>query len=192
MSQITPSTLSLYHYYELARGPFRNLSALQHEEAETILQGLRQEGQTFAARRSLEYLAIRRGLEERMRSLFIAKGGHPQRLFPHYMIVERCEWVCSWYKEPGVVAIPLQTFDPLAVSFTYGDSFPALRFQDGKPYRGQVYTVQEIAGLIERFGLPQDWNGDGAHGPERYIEAQIWDDAALQAFLLPANSEFVE
>ena len=48
---------------------------------------------------------------------------------------------------------------------------------------GQVYTLDELAELVRLYGLPQDWNPDGALGPDRYIEAQVWDDALLRAFL---------
>ncbi|OAH09946.1 hypothetical protein [Streptomyces jeddahensis] len=46
-----------------------------------------------------------------------------------------------------------------------------------------MYTRDEIFQLIDEYGLPQDWNPDGSQGPERYIEAQIWDDALLAGFL---------
>lgn len=55
-----------------------------------------------------------------------------------------------------------------------------MRFQDGKPYRGQVYTLSEIVEVIKQYGLPQHWNADEKLGPERYIEAQIWDEIALR------------
>ena len=28
---------------------------------------------------------------------------------------------------------------------------------------------EEILGIIEKYGLPQEGNADGAYGPERYI-----------------------
>ena len=90
---------------------------------------------------------------------------------------------------PGLVprragtAIGLDRFDPTGISFTYGDLFPALRLAGQRPYWGQVFTVEEIGALIDQYGLPQEWNADGAQGPERYIEAQIWDDAPLTEYL---------
>jgi hypothetical protein len=69
------------------------------------------------------------------------------------------------------LCIPLAVFQPKIVSFTYGDTFPAMRYADAKPYRGQVYTLAELPGLVEQYGLPQDWNAEGKLGPERYIEA---------------------
>ncbi|BBH24673.1 hypothetical protein Back11_60180 [Paenibacillus baekrokdamisoli] len=60
-----------------------------------------------------------------------------------------------------------------------------MRYQDGKPYRNQVYTIDEIYNVINEFGLPQDWNPEGQNGPERYIEVQIWDDEPLRKWTMP-------
>jgi hypothetical protein len=57
-----------------------------------------------------------------------------------------------------------------------------MRYQDSKPYRGQVYTLDELE-LIRLYGLPQDWNPDGEFGPDRYIEAQVWDDTPIRQYL---------
>ena len=58
-----------------------------------------------------------------------------------------------------------------------------MRYPDGKPYRGQVYRLAEIPEVIERYGLPQDWNAEGVSGPDRYIEAQVWADEPLHPYL---------
>ena len=174
----------LAHYYEAAIGPFVNLSDLPVEEAEIILEQIRREGQIFASRRAQDYLAIRRELEERVRHLFEQKGGRPLRQRPHYMVLGACAWLRQWYVEGREVSAPLAAFDPAIVSFTYGDTFPAMRYLDGKPYRQQVYTVQELPELVRLYGLPQEWNADGKAGPDRYIEAQVWDDAPLSHFFI--------
>lgn len=46
------------------------------------------------------------------------------------------------------------------ISFTYGDSHPTFsdRVNDGKEYRKKLYTYDEILEVIEKYGLPQDWN----------------------------------
>ena len=36
-----------------------------------------------------------------------------------------------------------------------GDTFPAMRYQDGRPYRGQVYLLAELDFPITSYGLPQ-------------------------------------
>jgi hypothetical protein len=56
-----------------------------------------------------------------------------------------------------------------------------MRCLDGKSYRQQVNTLQELPDLVRLYGLPQEWNIDGKAGPNRYIEAQVWDDAPLKS-----------
>ena len=173
----------IVHYYEASKGPFRSLSDLRMEEAESILQRIRQEGIVFASKRNLDYLSLRMSLEQRIHQLFIEKGGQPKRLRPHYFIVGHCDWVKSWYCDGQEVQILLSTIDPKVISFTYGDSFPAMHYQDGKPHRGQVYILEELTELVAQYGLPQVWNSEGKYGPERYIEAQVWDDAPVKEYL---------
>jgi hypothetical protein len=174
---------SLCHYYECSRGPFRNLSDLPANEAETILSAIRQREEGFASQRKDDYLTIRRELEDFVRARFIEKGGQPNRARPHYMILGACDWLQTWYKQGCVLSISLDQFAPEQVSFTYGDTFPAMRYADGKPYRRQVYTLAELPKLIHLYGLPQHNNPDGANSPDRYIEAQIWSDEPLREWL---------
>jgi hypothetical protein len=178
---VIPNYLS--HYYDCANKPFRSLSNLPPEEAKAVLSAIRQRGAGFASQRKADYLTIRRELEATVRQRFIEKGGQPVRACPHYLILGSCDWLRSWYTQGCELRVPLEQFEPLHVSFTYGDTFPAMRYADGKPYRKQVYTLAELPQVIRTYGLPQDWNADGAHGPDRYIEAQVWSDAALRRWL---------
>lgn len=177
-------TYYLYHYYETELGPFRNLSKLTYEDALEVSNRIKREGKTFASQRSDEYMIIRKELEQLARTQFIDKGGVPQNSFPHYMTLGECDWLKSWYREPSVIAIPWEQFTEEAISFTYGDLFPTMRYQDQKPYRKQVYTKNEILDIIYQFGLPQEWNRNGDKGPERYIEAQVWDEDVINKYLL--------
>jgi len=172
----------LSHYYDAERGPFLSLSDLALDEAQQILARLRQQAQTFASQRTADCLAIRRDLEEQVRQKFMAKGGLPQRHCPHYLILGSCPWLKGWYRDGREIRIPLAAVDPAVVSFTYGDTFPAMRFGDGKPYRKQVYTVTELPDVLREFGLPQEWNSLGQYGPDRYIEAQVWADEPVRAY----------
>lgn len=182
---IVPDFLS--HYYDPANAPFQNLSDLPLDQAEQLFGQLRTAGVTFASQRVADYLTTRRRLEEQVRERFIARGGKPHRLRPHYMILGACPWVKSWYQDGRELRIPLANFDPSIVSFTYGDTFPAMHYEDGKPYRKQVYTLVDLPALVREYGLPQEWNRAGALGPDRYIEAQVWDDLPLKPFL-PASA----
>jgi hypothetical protein len=173
----------IVHYYEASKGSLQSLSDLRLEDAEAILQQIRHEGNVFASKRKIDYLSIRKTLEERIYQLFVEKGGKPKRLRPHYFTLERCYWVKSWYCHGREVQILLKMVDPNVISFTYGDSFPAMRYSDGKPYRGQVYILEELSDLIAQYGLPQVWNSEGKYGPDRYIEAQVWDDQPVKEYL---------
>lgn len=173
----------LYHYYERNQGPFKNLSALEIDEAEKILQKIRYNGDTFASKRSLDYIKIRKELENKAREAFIAKGGNPKKMYPHYMTLGECGWIKEWYRDGKEVKISLAEFKEDNISFTYGDLFPTMRYQDGKEYREQVYTKEEIMKLIEKYGLPQEWNKEGTYGPERYIEVQIWSNEVINKYV---------
>jgi len=170
----------LFHYYDEATGPFVNLSDLEVDEAERILNDIRHNKKGFASKRSIDYLQIRRSLELKAREIVVSKGGKPIRSYPHYMTLGRCPWLLDWYPTGRELELSINEFETHTISFTYGDLFPTMRYQDGKPYRNQVYTLDEIRKVINEFGLPQEWNIDGNKGPERYIEVQIWDDKPLR------------
>jgi hypothetical protein len=173
----------LTHYYENSTGPFSNLSMLPLEQAEQILEDIRRNRNRFASQRSSDYLEIRLKLEIKIRQLLEEKGGKPKLARPHYMILGTCPWLKGWYVDGRELQIKLASIPKECVSFTYGDSFPAMNYNDGKPYRGQVYVVSELTEVIQRYGLPQEWNPDGKGGPERYIEAQVWDDTPLKEYI---------
>ena len=99
------------------------------------------------------------------------------------MILGACPWLKGWYVDGQELQIKLTSIPKKCISFTYGNSFPAMNYNDGKSHRGQVYTVTELGEIIQRYGLPQEWNSDGKGGPERYIEAQVWDEAPLKEHL---------
>ena len=114
----------------------------------------------------------------------MAKGGIVRLDSPYYMVVEHSPWLGSWYEQGAFLKIPVEEFDVRTVSFTYGDSMPTFsdRVNDGKEYRKKLYTYDEILCIIEKYGLPQDWNDDGAHGPERYIEAHVWSRETIAKY----------
>ncbi|HEX3022681.1 MAG TPA: hypothetical protein VHP81_09840 [Lachnospiraceae bacterium] len=174
----------LYHYYEKELGPFRNLSDLSYESAQNVLNEIRKNGETYLSQREESYMSRRFELEELTRNLFIEKGGKPSRKAPHYMVIEECDWLRSWYRNGDFVRIPMERFSKETISFTYGDMFPTFspRVNDGKEYRKKLYTYEEILLLIEKYGLPQIWNREGAFGPERYIEVQVWSDDVVKEY----------
>ena len=174
--------MNLYHYYDKRSGPFKSLTALPVEQRNLILEKIKKERpDSMCAKRDLEYIEKRCRCEAILKKEFIAKGGIVEIDSPHYMVVEHSPWLSTWYEQGAFIKIPIDDFDVRKISFTYGDSMPTFSplVNDGKEYRRQVYTYEEILQIIKKYGLPQDWNDDGAHGPERYIEAHIWTDEPI-------------
>ncbi|MBN2351751.1 MAG: hypothetical protein JXD23_04205 [Spirochaetales bacterium] len=146
------------------------------DDAEAVHEQIKKENRLFAAQRDDEYVSRRKALEELAYTGFIKKGGKPKNRYPHYMVVEECPWLETWYPSPRAIKIPIVDLDMEEISFTYGDLFPTFsdEVNDEKEYRKKIYTWDEMKALIGKYGLPQIWNSDGKHGPERYIEAQVW------------------
>lgn len=175
----------LYHYYNKNSKPFLNLSELNLEDANLLLDKIRVASpNSYCAKRPPEYMERRFYFENILREEFKKKGGKIERIAPHYMTVEHSPWLSSWYEECAYIKIPIEEFDLQTISFTYGDSHPTFsdRINDGKEYRKKLYTYDEILKIIDKYGLPQDWNNDGTFGPERYIEVHIWSDETINRY----------
>lgn len=175
----------LYHYFDKRTGPFKSLTNVPEDEACKILEQIKKERpDSMCAARDETYIQKRRNCENILKKEFQAKGGIIEIDSPYYMVVEHSPWLFSWYEQPDFLKIPVEEFDLRKVSFTYGDSMPTFSplITDGKEYRKKVYTYDEILKIIEKYGLPQDWNNDGKFGPERYIEVHIWEKIDLRKF----------
>lgn len=174
----------LYHYYDKTIGPFQILSALPIDDAKKILSDIKIAKPTSqASQRDPLYVEHRRNCEAILRHEFAKKGGVMKRTNPYYMTVEHSPWLSTWFENCGVIKIPIEEFDLSTLSFTYGDSMPTFGLHDEKEYRQKLYTYDEILCIIEKYGLPQDWNDDGKFGAERYIEVQIWNDDPIRKYL---------
>jgi hypothetical protein len=174
--------MHLYHYFDDTIGPFVNLSDLPIDKAKNILNNMKnKKPNSQAAKRHDKYVEYRRNCEYIIRTEFTKKGVIIKRVSPHYMVVEHSPWLSTWFENSNFIKIPIEEFDLESVSFTYGDSMPTFSptINDGKEYRKKIYLYDEILEIIEKYGLPQDWNGDGKFGPERYIEAHIWSDDTI-------------
>lgn len=176
----------LYHYYDAAVGPFVSLSDLPGDQARAVLETIKQtKPKAQSAQRHDKYVEYRRNCESIIRAAFIRKGGVVQRSSPHYMVVEHSPWLSTWFENGTSLKIPIEEFDVNTISFTYGDSMPTFSplINDGKEYRHTLYTYPEIVNIIDKYGLPQNWNNDGKYGPERYVEAHVWSDGAVRRYL---------
>lgn len=176
----------MYHYFDKSIGPFKNLSDLSIEEAKAVLSELKStKPNSQSAQRHDKYVEYRRNCENIIRTEFAKKGGIIKRVSPHYMTIEHSPWLSTWFDNCDYIKIPIEEFDLRTVSFTYGDSMPTFSpsINDGKEYRMKLYTYSEILDIINKYGLPQNWNDDGKYGPERYIEAHIWSDETIGKYI---------
>jgi len=178
--------MQLYHYFERARGPFLTIMDLPYEAAVSAFAEINQTNPNLVPQDVDWFLERRRELEAIVREMFAAKGGKPRRKAPHYMTVERADCMKSWYLDPAHIQIGIEEFDPATVSFTYGDMFPVFnpRLDDGREYRRNVYTYDEIIGLIAKYGYPQQTEPPNAptHCRLKYVEAHIWSDKVVGAY----------
>lgn len=176
--------MSLYHYYDKAIGPFVNLSDIPMDEAMDIIHQIKRDRPNVqCAQRDAHYMFRRHMYEDILKKEFLKKGGKIERSAPHYMVVGHSPWLSTWFENGASLSIPIEEFDLSTVSFTYGDSHPTYspwpRDDDWKEYRRKLYRYEEIVEVIKKYGLPQEWNDDGRHGPERYVEAHIWSDETI-------------
>ena len=176
----------LYHYYELKKGPFRNITEKGLEKA-THIQSQISEG--WNSKRPHNYIELRFALENRIKNQFISKGGKPTRNDPFYFTLGACEWAKSWYVNPNVIKIPLANFKSEHISFTYPDSMVSFQLNDEpkletyrKKCNGQVFLLNEIEDLVSQYGFPMTkrWQSEEAMKYDRYIEAQVWNDSIIK------------
>ena len=102
----------LYHYYDKRSGPFKSLTALPNEEALSILEKIKEERpDSFASQRDLNYIVNRSNCEAIVREKAKEKGIIMDIDSPHYMVIEECPWLNSWYEDPAVISIHIKEFD---------------------------------------------------------------------------------
>jgi len=182
----------IYHYYELKKGPFRNISMLDYADAKKVLEDIKV---GFNKNKDADYLDLRLALEEKLKSDFIAKGGKPTRKDPFYFTLGTCKWLeTSWFEQTGIVQIPLDVFAEKKdiISITYPDSMISYQLSEDENFKdkrkacnGQIYTLDELDDLIRTYGLPSEdkWKNDERFTFDRYIEVQVWDFKPIQDYL---------
>jgi len=180
-------TFHLYHYFDKTVGAFANLSDVSDDEAKAILDAIKKtKPSAQSSKRHATYIDDRRYYENILRTEFSKKGGIMKRNAPHYLVVEHSPWLSTWFENSSFVKIPIEEFDLKTVSFTYGDSHPVFsprpHKMDDKEYRRKLYTYDEIVKIIDKYGLPQDYNDDGTFGAERYVEAHVWSNETINKY----------
>jgi hypothetical protein len=186
------------HYYLAGRRLFLNLSDLDGPELAVVLaemEGLRRAGKQhlpFGAR----YMAVRRRTELRLRELFTARGGKPQRSAPHYFVLGESPWYERLAERMERVQLAVSALPEDKTSITYPDSFTAMESGpdsgvplEPQPYHGHVFLLNELRELIKHYGVPSpSWTAEHkawtTWPQEAYIEVQLWVDDPVSRYLL--------
>lgn len=186
------------HYYHPDDQPFRNLSDLEPNELKGVLNKLNSRKKHDAANKRVfgsRYMQFRYETETKLRELFVERGGEPEREHPHYFVLGECDWFSGLYSNSRMVQLALGGLNEKIVSFTYPDSFIAMRLGEKyglpahplEPYHNKVFLLQELEPIVKRFGLPDGSDGgyDDYHTRkfEKYIEIQVWSDQPISGFL---------
>jgi hypothetical protein len=177
--------LLLTHYYHKNDPPFQTLSVLSGPEALQVMFDLRERPGAVYRRFQdpKRYLRQRREVEHWVRQEFIHKGGRPITDYPQYFVVNESLWIEEGFQgQSRSVQFPLSAFEPEQISFTYPDSMISywLRSQTDRvfyhpEYHGQVFNLNEIFEVIDRFGIPKaEWRSEAARKHDLFIEAQVW------------------
>ncbi len=187
------------HYFSRSDHPFQNLSDLNPDELAPVLEKLKQrKAQNPAFKRVFgsAYMDMRRRTETKLRGMFEARGGKPQRQSPHYFVLGQCAWFSGLYPDPETVKLDWRLLPREIASFTYPDSFVSMRLgpefglphEPLEPYHEQVFFLDELADVVARHGLPDGGSGEDyadyhKRKFEKYIEVQVWADGPVAAYL---------
>lgn len=185
---LLPSVIT--HTYDPARGPFRNILTLAYDEAERILEDIRQmEHRKYKP----NYLQRRIATEEWLYTERTRKLGKPQLRHPIYFFLG--EFYGTDMARPASIRIPLIEFSHQAITFTFPDSMTSLPLatliehqQDCQPYHGQVFTLDEIESVVSKYGMPGSAIDGAKSRYDTFIEVQIWDENPLRKYV-PLYSE---
>ena len=190
-------TRHLYHYFESSGAPFRTLTSLPREEAGRVIRAGLTEQTMFDVE---AFLTRRYDRDARLRELFTQIGGRPRRIAPVYFTLGPNEGMKTWFDNPAWIKIPISDFDPLTLSFTYGDSFAALdpALNTGEEWWGRVFDYPGIMRLITKYGWPEDPPYDMKNRvfPKdrpinqclKFVEAHVWGyDGLLDRYRVSAE-----
>lgn len=192
-----PSVIT--HYHSRADHPFQNLSDVNSNELAKVLEKLNQRKANNPNYKRIfgkKYVDFRLKTEAKLRNLFKARGGKPERQSPHYFVLGECPWFSGLYPDPETVTLDWRSLAREAASFTYPDSFVSMRLGPEyglppdplQPYHERVFFLDELADVVEAHGLPDgsvDDEYEGYHKRkfEKYIEVQVWSDGPVTKFL---------
>ncbi|HET6174063.1 MAG TPA: hypothetical protein VFD90_15740 [Gaiellales bacterium] len=184
------------HYHVRNREPFLNLSDLSDGELFQVMEQLDVERLQGDSKRIFgsRYIDLRKKTETKLRALFVAAGGKPQRAAPHYFVLGTSNWFKNLSPQMQEVRIALSELPSAQTTFTYPDSFTAMAIgpeyglpYESKPYHERVFRLEELSEVVRLYGTPRDEVTSQYHNYhkqifEKYVEIQLWSDEPLRDF----------
>ncbi|NJK46984.1 hypothetical protein HC931_01080 [Candidatus Gracilibacteria bacterium] len=190
----TPNYIT--HYYDEGSDILKNICSYSDEVAKKFLSNLKESGKRTWLHPG--YLEERRKVEAWLYNEFVKKGKKPYLKNPLYFVLGEND---DFFQKNGFFSnvnpvklrLPLSLFTSDAISFTYPDSMPSLAIATEtterakryrKPIHGQVFTLEEIAEVVRKYGMPGDkWKTEEYWRYDRFVEVQVWDDRPIKEFL---------
>ena len=183
------------HYYVAGRRPFLNLSDLEPARLSVVMAELDTLARAGESERRFgpRYMSLRTETEALLRRRFIERGGCPERQSPHYFVLGDSPWFRGLYRNPAEVGISLRDLPAEATSVTWPDSIASMGLLANyglptfhKPPYGQVFLLDELPDVVERYGLPSgavptSYDGHQRQEFDHFVEIQLWSDEPLRA-----------
>lgn len=185
-----PDSITHYHYPDKA--PFLNLSDLDAGSRAPVLAALNAraaEGHTLRAFPEW-YMPQRIEAETRVRALYTAKFGKPERAVPHYFTLGASPVLERIYKNNfRKVVLPVDAFDPHELCFCINDSLwtmanshnPDAKWNN-RWFEGKLYTYAETCAILEELGINPENEDSLKQHKLGFIEALVWTDKPLYLY----------
>ena len=175
------------HNYDPVRGIGKNICDLPACQAEQILEEIRASRTRHI---KVNYLKRRIAVEDWLTAERYKKLGATVLNRPIYFFLGNFA-DGEDPSRPASLIMPLDAFQPEALTFTYPDSMASLPIATHehhlfhrKPYHGRVFTLPEIKDVVSQFGLPgAHWKTDTTMQYDKFIEVQVWDNRPIKSFL---------
>lgn len=189
----------LTHYYDSERSPFLNLISADDSVRERIISDLNSLHASGRSNRAFPgwYMSQRRKAEDKIKELFIQKGGTAELNAPYYFTLgESDRWVNTYFDRTRSVKVKLIEDHP-EVLYSIGDSVWCFAESEDPTqswtnqwFQGKLYTRKEVNDILESLNI--DLNVPGSLTGKRigYIEAFVWSDRVLKELLMASDYSF--
>lgn len=175
--------LFLVHYCHPSCKPFQNIMRLPKKQAFSLAERLAREnpGATAFGRFAdfANYYPRRLATDEFLYQNFLRLGGKPRERHPLSFVLQGCGYLEDWFGNGRAYKVRLSKISPNSVSFTLGDSCA----QYERTGTVRLLTEEHLLAQISGFsGGVEDFLRDVSERYHcSYIEAQLWDDTAIQS-----------